>query len=58
MNNIGKEVEIIKKNERKVLGLKNTRTEMNNETGKLTSDQKQLKGELDNRRQDKGKGAV
>lgn len=57
MNNIVKEVEVIRKNKRKVLGLKKTRTEMNNETGRLTSDQKQLKGELDNRRQDKGEGA-
>lgn len=54
MNNIVKEVEVIKKNKKKVLELKNIRTEMNNETGWLTSNQKQTKGELDNRRQEKG----
>lgn len=44
MDSTSKEVEAAKKNKRKVLELKNIVTEMNNETGRLTSDSEQLHG--------------
>lgn len=38
VNNTSKEVEAIQKDKRKVLGMKNTITDMNKETGRLTPD--------------------
>lgn len=43
-------------NKRKALRLKAAITDMKNDIGRLTSDQKQLKGELDNRRQARDDG--